>query len=168
MRWLIPLLAVAAVLQSIALPGLTGNSVRPDVALVLVIGWAAIRGWEEGVIVGILGGMFLDFLSATPFGVNMFRYAVLGAVAGLVIARLTRTGPLLAFAAAASCCLLAYVLTIVALQATGRAVPLDRSFLLAVLPSAALTVVCMAALFPLFRAVERRLNTDDLGLGRDA
>src|SRR5438067_413303 len=119
MRWLIPLLALAAVAQSIALPGLTANGIRPDLALVLVIGWASIRGWEEGAIVGTIGGFFLDLMSATPFGVNMFRLAVLGVVSGLVMDRLHRTGAALPIAAMMGCCLLAYVLTVIGLQAAG-------------------------------------------------
>jgi rod shape-determining protein MreD len=167
MRWIIPLLAVAAVVQSIALPGLTGNGVRPDLALVLVIGWASIRGWEEGAVVGTVGGFFLDVMSATPFGVNMFRLAVLGIVAGLIMERLHRTGAVLPVAAVMGCCLLAYALTVIGLQAAGQVVSLERSFLLTALPSAALTLGCMAALVPVFRALERRLNSDDLGLSRD-
>ena len=50
MRWLIPLLALAAILQSLTIPGLTANGVRPDLTLLLVIGWASIRGWEEGYV----------------------------------------------------------------------------------------------------------------------
>ena len=50
-----------------------------------MIGWASLRGWEEGAIVGAIGGLFLDVMSAAPFGVNIFRLAVLGIVAGLVI-----------------------------------------------------------------------------------
>jgi rod shape-determining protein MreD len=167
MRWLIPLLALAAVLQSVSLPGLTANGIRPDLSLVLVIGWASIRGWEEGAIVGAIGGFFLDFMSATPFGVNMFRLAVLGIVAGLIMERLHRTGAVLPVAAVMGCCLLAYALTVMGLQAAGWTVSLERSFLLTALPSAALTLACMAALFPVFRALDRRYNGDDLSLGRD-
>ncbi len=167
MRWLVPLLALAAVVQSIALPGLTANGIRPDLALVLVIGWASIRGWEEGAIVGTVGGFFLDCMSATPFGVNIFRLAVLGILAGLIMDRLARTGAALPFAAACGCCLVAFGLTVIPLQAAGWAVSLERSFFLTALPSAALTIGCMAALFPVFRRVEARLSTDDLGLGRD-
>jgi rod shape-determining protein MreD len=151
----------------VALPGLTANGIRPDLALVLVIGWASIRGWEEGAIVGVIGGLFLDCMSATPFGVNMFRLAVLGIVSGLIMERLARTGAALPFAAASGCCILAFGLTVIPLQASGWSVSLERSFFLTALPSAALTIICMAALFPVFRKVEARLTADDLGLGRD-
>jgi rod shape-determining protein MreD len=167
MRWLIPLLALAAVLQSVALPGLTANGIRPDLALVLVIGWASLRGWEEGAIAGTIGGFFLDVMSAAPFGVNMIRLAVLGIVAGLVMDRLHRTGAVLPVAALMGCCLLAYAFTVMGMQAAGLTVSLERSFFLTAVPSAALTLGCMAALFPVFRALDRRFNGDDLSLGRD-
>ena len=167
MRWLIPLLALAAVIQSVSLPGLTANGIRPDLTLVLVIGWASIRGWEEGAVAGTIGGIFLDCLAATPFGVNVFRLVVLGIVAGLVMERLARTGSALPVVAGVVSCALAFVLNIIGLQAAGWTVAWERAALLTALPSALMTIICMIALLPVFRAVERRIGRDDLGLTRD-
>jgi len=135
--------------------------------MVLVIGWAAIRGWEEGAIAGAIGGLFLDCMSATPFGVNVFRLVVLGIVAGLVMERLARTGAALPLAAGAVSCVLAFMLNVIALQAAGWTVAWERAALVTALPSAVLTLLCMAALLPVFHAVERRLGGDDIGLARD-
>src|SRR5581483_8576686 len=148
MRFLIPLLVVATILQSLTLPGLTANGVRPDLALVLVVGWAWIRGWEEGVIAGAIGGLMIDIASTTPFGINIFRLTVLGLIAGLVMDRLARTGA---------------ALPIAGLQAAGWTVDWERALTTTAVPSGVLTVLCMVAATPFFRAVERRIASDELG-----
>ncbi|HZT08550.1 MAG TPA: rod shape-determining protein MreD [Chloroflexota bacterium] len=163
MRFLIPLLVVATILQSLTLPGLTANGVRPDLALVLVVGWAWIRGWEEGVIAGAIGGLMIDIASTTPFGINIFRLTVLGLIAGLVMDRLARTGAALPIAAGVGGCALAFVLTIVGLQAAGWTVDWERALTTTAIPSGVLTVLCMVAATPFFRAVERRIASDELG-----
>ncbi len=64
----IPILMLAAVVQSVWLEGLSILGGRPDFVLILVITWAIIRGLNEGMIWGFVGGLFCDVLSAGPLG----------------------------------------------------------------------------------------------------
>ncbi|HDQ34957.1 MAG TPA: rod shape-determining protein MreD [Chloroflexi bacterium] len=65
----IPILLLGAVLQSIWLEDVRILGGRPDLVMLLVITWAIIRGLDEGVLWGFVGGLFCDLLSGGPFGV---------------------------------------------------------------------------------------------------
>jgi len=161
MRWVIPLLVVAGLLESVAIKGFVGGGWHIELTLVLVIGWAALRGWEEGVLVGIMGGVIVDLLSAAPFGVNALRLGLLGLAAGSIISRLAHGSVLLPMAAAACGSLLGFVFSVFALQASGLTVVWERSLLLEALPSAVLAAAAMAVGYPLLRATVRRNESGD-------
>jgi len=78
----IPILMLAAVLQSVGLENLHIWGGRPDLVLVLVVTWAIIRGADEGVLWGFLGGMFCDLLSGGTFGLWMLALTAVGFLAG--------------------------------------------------------------------------------------
>ena len=155
MLWLTPFLLLATLLDSLAVPGALPNGVRPDLVLVLIVAWATLRGWEEGLIAGLLGGFFVDLTSAVPFGVNIFRLGALGLGAGLVMERLARTSVMVPVVAAVVGSLLGFVLTVVALQATRWPIAWDHLLLFSALPNSALTGLAMAVAFPGVRLLDR-------------
>lgn len=155
MLWLVPILLVAVILQSIALPGAIFFGVRPDLVLVLVVGWAVLRGWEDGLVIGLLGGFMTDLTSATPFAINLVRLGVVGLAAGIAMQRLARQGPLVPIAAAAAT-ILGFVLTVLGLQATRWGLPWEHTLVFQALPSAVLNAALMAAAFPALRALSQR------------
>lgn len=157
MGWLLLLLLTAAVAQSAVLPGLVMNAIRPDLAVVIVVGWATLRGWEEGVLVGLAAGFFVDLASAAPFGVHVIRLGLLGLVAGFAMTRLARTSAVLPIAAAVVGSLGAFLFAVLSLQAAGWTVLWERALILEAAPSALLTGACMAAGFPALRALQRRI-----------
>lgn len=156
MLWLLPILVGAAILQSIALPGTTLFGVRPDLVLVIVVGWALLRGWEDGLVVGLIGGFMTDLTAATPFGINLVRLGVVGAASGLAMQRLARQGPLVPLAAAALGSILGFAMTVLGMQATRWALPWEYALVFQALPGAALNTVIMAVAFPGLRALSRR------------
>ncbi len=58
------------------------NGVHPDLVLILIIGWTTLRGWDDGLIWGAVGGLSLDLLSAAPFGLFSFTSLLVAFVAG--------------------------------------------------------------------------------------
>lgn len=70
-------LFVAAILQVTVLPSMTTSEVGVDLVLLLVVAWGIIKGVQEGLLWGLLGGLILEAGSAAPFGTTM---AVLGAI----------------------------------------------------------------------------------------
>jgi rod shape-determining protein MreD len=154
--WVLPLLVGSAIVQSIALPGTTLLGVRPDLVLVIVVGWAVLRGWEEGLVVGLIGGFMTDLTAATPFGINLVRLGVVGAASGLAMQRLARQGPVIPLGAAAFGTVLGFAITVLGMQATRWALPWEYALVYQTLPVAALNTVIMAIAFPGLRALSRR------------
>ncbi len=158
MWWLLPLLIVAVVLQTLALPGLVTNGIRPDLPLVIVLGWASIRGWEQAVVAAVIGGFAGDLMSAAPFGVNTVRLAALALIVGIATDRMNRTSPVLPIVAAGVGSLFGYVLNVLSLQAAGWTVGWENTLLFTVLPSGVLTALCMAVVAPVLRALHERTS----------
>lgn len=154
MLWLILVLLLAVLVQSGIFPGLIAGAIRLELPLLLVVGWAMLRGWEEGLLVGLAGGFLTDMVSAAPFGVNVVGLGAAGALTGLVMTRIAHTSPVLPVAAAVGGSLLAFVVNVFGLQAAGWVVHWERALALQALPTALLSGLCMAALFPALRALD--------------
>lgn len=65
----IPLLLMSAVVQSAWLERISILGGRPDLVLLVALSWGVMRGLREGMLWAFVGGLFLDALSAAPFGV---------------------------------------------------------------------------------------------------
>ncbi|MCJ7739644.1 MAG: rod shape-determining protein MreD [Anaerolineae bacterium] len=61
---------------------LTAMGARPDLVLITVTVWAALRGVEEGVAWAFIGGLLLDFLSGGPLGLHALALVPAAFVAG--------------------------------------------------------------------------------------
>jgi rod shape-determining protein MreD len=166
MGWIAIVLALTSILQTVALPPPLGQAVRPDLTLVLVIGWATLRGWEEGLLAGLIGGFFTDLTSAAPLGIHLLRLGLLGGGAGLVMTQLARTSPLIPVSAAGLSSICGFLISVLGLQASGRLVPFERMLVLDAIPTAALTAAGMALLFPLLRASDRWMHPPVEEVGR--
>ena len=153
---LIPLLLAAIVVQAVALPGAVPLGIRPDIVLVIVVAWGMLRGWQEGMMVGMIGGLLTDLTAATPWGINIVRLAALGFAAGIVMQRLERQSPLIPVAGAGVATLVGFGVTVLGMQATRWAMPWEYALVYQVLPSAALNMVLMAVAYPVLRALSRR------------
>jgi rod shape-determining protein MreD len=169
MRWIIALLVAGALLEAAALRGLPMGAPRLEVTLIVVVGWAMLRGWEEGLLAGLIGGLIVDSLSLAPFGVHSLRLGAAGLGAGLLVARWGQSSPLLPVTAAALASMFAFTLSVLALQASGWSVAWERALATQAIPSAALAACGMAIGFPLLRLIERRSSeredVADVGVG---
>jgi rod shape-determining protein MreD len=156
-------LLLAAVVQATAFPGLVAGTVRLELPLLLVVAWAILRGWEEGLLAGLIGGFLVDVTSAGPFGLNVIGLGTVGLLMGLVAMRLARVSPLLPLLAAAGGSLVAFTLDVFGLQAAGWVVPWEQALLLREVPTALLSALGMAVLFPAVRALEALTTREVVG-----
>jgi rod shape-determining protein MreD len=78
----IPILLAAAVLQSVWVENIQILGGRPDLALLLIVTWAVIRGADEGAVWGFVGGIFCDLLSGGAFGMWTLALTAVGFLAG--------------------------------------------------------------------------------------
>lgn len=85
----LPLMAFLTVLQSAVLPYLTVAGIVPQLAVVIVLVWAQLRGAYEGLLWAFIAGFFLDLFSSGPMGATALT--LMGAI--LLIGRLQRILP---------------------------------------------------------------------------
>src|SRR6476646_9078988 len=117
------LLALAALVQSVVGPSLPLVRGRPDLVLVVVLAWSMLRGSGEGAFVGFLGGVLLDSVGYTPFGLNSALFGLLGYFIGLPEVNVYR-GNLPYFLGTAAIATLAYhTVFFLLLQARGLGLP---------------------------------------------
>src|SRR5437660_454339 len=152
------LLALAALLQSVLGPSLPLVRGRPDFVLVVVLGWAMLRGSGEGACVGFLGGALLDSLTYTQFGVNTALLGLLGYFTGVPEVNAYRGNLPYFLGTAALATLVYHTLYFLLLQALGTAMPPIVETYAAALPASLLNAVLLAPTFVLCRRLLRALD----------
>ncbi|MDR2052868.1 MAG: rod shape-determining protein MreD [Treponema sp.] len=82
--WTTVFSVIAGILQSTLLSRLAINHAVPDLALGILVFTAYQNGTMTGQLSGFCSGIFLDFLSAAPLGLNAFVRTLIGALAGRI------------------------------------------------------------------------------------
>jgi len=77
------LCVVAGILQSGIISQIAFLKVLPDLALCILVFSAYVNGTMPGQISGFLSGLLLDFLSASPLGLNCLVRTLIGALTGI-------------------------------------------------------------------------------------
>jgi rod shape-determining protein MreD len=159
MRFIIAagLLLVAALLQSVMGPSLPLVRGRPDFVLVVVLAWSMLRGSGEGAFVGFLGGVLLDSVTYTPFGINSALMGLIGYGIGLPQVNVYR-GNLPYFLGTSVIATLAYhTLYFLVLQALGLGLPPIVETYATAVPAALLNALLLAPTFVVCRRLLRAL-----------
>lgn len=73
----------AALLESAILSNISVLPAVPDIVLICVLFFSIENGKLLGETTGFVSGLFLDFISASPFGLNCLLRTILGYVGGL-------------------------------------------------------------------------------------
>ncbi len=76
-------LTVAVLLQSTVLGSIAIASVRPDLALIILVFVSLRRGSMVGQVSGFFSGILEDFMSVSPLGFHPLMRAVIGYLYGL-------------------------------------------------------------------------------------
>lgn len=141
---------LGSLLQSTILSGYSWQGVHPDIVLVAVAGWAALRRVEDGLLWALLGGVSLDFFSAGPFGVSTVGLAAAALVAWLVGHRLRRLNQVLVVASVPFAALAYYAVATLLLAIGGASFQLVPFLVGVVVPAVAVdTLIGPVLLFML-------------------
>jgi len=73
----------AAILQSTLIAKIAFFNVVPDLALCVLVFSAYVNGTMTGQVSGFFSGLLIDFLSASPLGMNALVRTIIGALAGI-------------------------------------------------------------------------------------
>jgi rod shape-determining protein MreD len=82
--WTVIFSLAAGILQSTILPHIALYRAVPDLALGIVVYSAYVNGTMTGQVSGFFSGLFLDFLSSAPLGMNCLIRTLIGALAGAI------------------------------------------------------------------------------------
>jgi rod shape-determining protein MreD len=126
---------------------------RANPVLLLVVAWSLLRGIEEGALAGLVGGLALDLVSGTPFGLYTGVMTLIGTVTALGEATLYRGSLAFFFGTAVLVTVSYHGATVLLLQALGWEMPTVARLIRVLVP----TVLVNAALMPIAFAVAQRL-----------
>ncbi|MDR2491138.1 MAG: rod shape-determining protein MreD [Spirochaetaceae bacterium] len=83
--WASLFILISGILQSSLLSHLRPLlKASPDIALCVLVFSAYLNGTMTGQLTGFFSGLLLDFLSASPLGLNLFVRTLMGAACGLL------------------------------------------------------------------------------------
>jgi rod shape-determining protein MreD len=114
---------------------------RPDVMLLVVLVWSVVRGMNEGLVWGLIGGLIIDLISGGPLGATTLALLVVAFMAGEPWG-LGVGAPVIRLLILTFICVIAYHLVLLAVLGwTGYAVDWGWALLRVAAPSALLNAV---------------------------
>lgn len=96
--FMIPLLGVLAIVQSVVISRLEIAHVRPDVMVLLVVIWALLFGGSGSLLIGFVAGLWMDVLSGGPMGGSSLALMAVALVTGIGYRRFFRSNLLVPIA----------------------------------------------------------------------
>ena len=144
---LIPLFVLMAIAQSTVVSSIRLLGVTPDLVLLMVVAWAALRGSQEGILMALVSGVMIDALSGAPFGTATAALVAASYVVGLGAINVFRTARVFPYAAAALATLLYDLVFLFFLTMTGHEVPWAATLGRIVLPSIIINALFMAPVY---------------------
>jgi rod shape-determining protein MreD len=143
-------------LQAVILPGIEAFHILPNLVMVLILCWAALRGPGEGAIWAFSVGLVFDAIGLDPIGSNglaLLAVVLLGVAAGQ---RFFSSSVLLPVPVTIIATF-AYGLILLILRAgSGEGIPIGSLFLLLIL-QALLNSLMVLVLYPIARRVDARV-----------
>jgi rod shape-determining protein MreD len=156
------ILLTLGLVQSTVVPRIYLLGVHPDLMLVVVTSWSLLRGWQEGMLWALIGGVIMDVLSGAPFGVYTLSLLLAAFLAGLGqrnVFRFDLLIPVLVIPVVS----LVYNLSLLALLSLLRW-PVDwrQSVTRIILPSLVVNSLFMPIIYLPLRALDRRTRREEI------
>lgn len=129
-----------------------GGRVNP--VLVLVVVWSLVRGAQDGLLGGLVGGLALDLVSGTPFGLHTILLGLIGGLTAVGGGSLARGGLALLFGTAVLTTVAYHGVLVLVLRVFGWEFPGTMRFVNILVP----TILLNMALMPFAAALARRLD----------
>lgn len=158
------LLVVAALVQATLSPYMKINGIHPDLVLLLVIGWTALRGLEEGAIWALIGGLSLDFLSGAPFGVLSLSLLLVALVTNLFHGRIFGSSIVLPVILTFPLSLIFNGVALLLLSLLGHPASWTDGLFFVIIPAALFNTGVMVLIFPLLYLLNNWLTPKTLTL----
>lgn len=145
----IPLLLLAAVVDSSVLVQLRYLNGQPSLVLMLVVAWGLLNDLGEAFAWAIIGGICLDLLSTVPTGTSSLAFVLAVYLLERIFGRVGRRNIVLPPLAALLTTLLLHSLVLMMMLFTGSPKPIGESLLTWTLPSMAFNMLGTLIIFRL-------------------
>jgi|SRR5579884_146534 len=122
------LLFTVIMIQAIVLPGLHLIGVLPDLVLVLLLAWSAMRGTGEGILWVFAAGLILDVLAMDRLGTNGLALLIAPLLAGPARRRFFHSGLIFPIALAVVATVVHAAVLLLLRSGTGTAIPIGAAF----------------------------------------
>ncbi|MFN8373249.1 MAG: rod shape-determining protein MreD [Anaerolineae bacterium] len=154
----IPLLALAAVIQSTFVPQLRLSGGGPDLVFMMVLSWAVNAPLGESLIWALVGGICLDLLSAAPLGTSALGMVIVVFFISGINQQVYRIGFLLLSAIILLGTTFQQVTTMIVLAFTGHTIvlPFDLSYVVA--PTIVYNFILIWPVYFVMRRIQKRLS----------
>jgi rod shape-determining protein MreD len=121
-----------------------------------------MRGINDGVVWGFVGGMFLDLLSSAPLGASALALMTTALAVGIIGVGVAGAAPLLMALMAVLGTLIYHLMFLAAIALTGRPVFIGYAATHVILPSIAFNLVLIPAVYGLLSLLSRRTSRERL------
>ncbi|MCS7261195.1 MAG: rod shape-determining protein MreD [Anaerolineae bacterium] len=132
------------------------GGVHPDLVLLAVISWTALRGATEGWMWAVIGGIGLDLFSNAPFGLSIISLLLVCLFVSMAHSRVHGTSLVLPLLLAFPMSLIYYAFSMFFLILSGYPLDWNATLLRIALPASLLNGVTILIFFPLLRALHQR------------
>lgn len=154
----VPLLALAAALQSTLIPQLRIAQGQPDLVLLLVLSWSFRSRLEEGLTWAFIGGIFQDLLSLTPLGTSSLSLIIISYSAHSIGEQLYSLNPLVVTLAGLFSTVGKYSLTFIVFLFIGLRPDLLSSIRYVFLPTLLYNLVLLLPIYGFVRFIQARIS----------
>lgn len=134
-------MAILAVLQSSLLSRLTFLEGTPSLILLACVSWALVGRASEAMILAFIGGLFLDLLTAGPFGASSIALVAAVYLASLTEGRFWEGHLLAPLGVVAAASMVYYGITTAGVWIAGHALSPELAMAQVVMPSTFLNVL---------------------------
>ena len=158
----IPILSIAAILQSAVFSRITLLQGTADIILLTIIAWALQKKVKTGWQWGIIGGLLADFLSGLPFGIFTASYLLTIGIALGLKARIWRFIGLVQLFTTFIGTILSHGFSLLAIFLQGTTLPLKNVLQSITLPSLMLNVFLTIPIFILIQELAWQLYPQEI------
>jgi rod shape-determining protein MreD len=145
----LPILLIAAVIQSTIVPEIRIGSGGPDLVLMLVLSWTLLADIEEGVVWAIVGGVVQDLINGVPLGTSALALVIVAFAVNLAIRTVAWNNLIVPLPVAAVGTVVYHLILFVLLAILGRRISMLYMLTSVTLPTLVYNVVLMLVVFRL-------------------
>ena len=149
----IPLLILAAIIQTTVIPEIRFGEAGPDLVLMLVVIWTLLAGFEEAVVWALAGGIVADLLTRMPTGTTALALVFVSFVIGNVPGQISRNNVLFPPLVVAGSTLAYHTIIMIVLRLTGTEISFFYVLTRMSLPGALYNAILILPLFRLLGGI---------------